>query len=219
MRLMRPLLLLGSIAIAMLPLSEATTLLPGGLEKCIKTLALQARHEEKLFDRKRIFKNPDGTSFDAAEWAESVVSRNTSASMAAFVSMRTFAGNALYAVAKAPISAPEKIAAYERLAEMISAEAKVMEQALQNHPSGSYRNKSVPKWEYRRIDAVGGGEVTIFVGPSGQIVEFHPDGAVYRVDAILKTGNDDPMNPTWKPPYRNGVRVPKAFEPKIKKIQ
>lgn len=94
-------------------------------------------------------------------------------------------------------SGPEKIEAFSRFVAEIG-ETTAALQAAARAKARKWRSIELQRWTCQRFD-VGAG-VSAFVGDSGRVLEFRPNGDIYR--AILqKYGAEGPLSPHFRPPY------------------
>lgn len=94
-------------------------------------------------------------------------------------------------------SGPEKIEAFSRFVSELGETTSAL-QAAARARARKWRSIELHRWNCRRFD-VGGG-VTAFVGDSGRVLEFRPNGDIYRA-TVRTLGVEGPMSPKWRPPY------------------
>ena len=71
-------------------------------------------------------------------------------------------------------------------------------QAAARNQAAQWRSVNLHHWNCRRFD-VGAG-VSAFIGDSGRVLEFRPNGDIYRA-IIRNIGAVGPLSPDFRPPY------------------
>ncbi len=110
---------------------------------------------------------------------------------------RSWAKKLLAELALRKVTTEEKATAFENSEREINNRLGKMERAM-HRIGGRWSEIIINPWQAHRKN-VGGG-VVIYWGGLGQIVEFRPNGEVYRAKAVITAGNN-PKHMTWKAPY------------------
>ncbi len=104
-----------------------------------------------------------------------------------------------------PATGTQKVALFETFLNESERRVEAVQKTLRQK-GGIWSIAKLNRWQCRRADL--GGGITVFWGDAGQILEFHPNGEVYRarVGPIAVKGI---YSAEWKPPYnQDGTPIP-----------
>lgn len=147
------------------------------------------------------------TPFDAAKWVEENRRADDSALKEKFWHEKdAWVQSFMEKLIASPSSGREKEEAFQRLTQTIEARRVSLEASLRALRGRRGRSFKLRPWLSTRWEP--GGGVVLFYGEIGQVLEFHPNGDIYRarVGDIAKIGS---LAPGWRPPYGpDGKPVP-----------